>query len=85
MTDPVPRAILIVGMHRSGTSATAGMLHHLGVQLGSNLLPANEYNLTGYWEHVDIVAVHDELLQALGSEGEPNIAFRDQSSPVPLP
>jgi O-antigen biosynthesis protein len=59
-------AIIVLGMHRSGTSAIAGMLHHLGVALGSRLMPASTENLRGYWEHVDIVTLHDAVLAALG-------------------
>ncbi|HYM72888.1 MAG TPA: glycosyltransferase [Stellaceae bacterium] len=60
-------AIVVLGMHRSGTSALTGMLHHLGVALGERLMPATIDNPRGYWEHTDIVAAHDRLLSALGS------------------
>jgi hypothetical protein len=33
-------ALVVLGMHRSGTSALTGMLHHLGVALGERLMPA---------------------------------------------
>jgi GT2 family glycosyltransferase len=59
-------AIVVLGMHRSGTSALAGMLHHLGVALGDRLMPATEANPRGYWEHLDIVAVHQDLMAAFG-------------------
>jgi hypothetical protein len=58
-------AILVAGMHRSGTSATTGALSMCGVALGSSLIPAAEDNPKGYWESVDAVAIHDELLHAL--------------------
>src|ERR1700721_285115 len=60
-------AILVLGMHRSGTSALTGMLHHLGVALGERLMPATGDNPRGYWEHTDIVDVHQKILVALGS------------------
>src|SRR5579864_81175 len=60
-------ALVVLGMHRSGTSALTGMLHHLGVALGERLMPATIDNPRGYWEHTDIVAAHDRLLSALGS------------------
>ena len=60
-------AILIVGMHRSGTSALAGVLSRLGVKLGENLIPALPgANERGFWEHEEIVGVHDRILAALG-------------------
>jgi len=60
-------AVLVLGMHRSGTSAITGVLAHLGVETGSRLLPAHDtYNPKGFWEHAEIVSIHDELLQSLG-------------------
>jgi GT2 family glycosyltransferase len=59
-------ALVVLGMHRSGTSALTGMLHHLGVALGSRLMAATPDNPRGYWEHSDIVAVHERLMTALG-------------------
>jgi hypothetical protein len=61
------KAILVVGMHRSGTSALAGALSLLGVPLGDRLLKPGPDNPKGYWEHGDIVAVHEQLLAELGS------------------
>ena len=53
-TEPVlagSTALVVLGMHRSGTSALAGMLHHLGVALGDRLMKATLDNPRGYWEH----------------------------------
>src|SRR5580704_9384403 len=59
-------ALVVLGMHRSGTSALTGMLHHLGVALGSRLMAVTADNPRGYWEHSDIVAIHERLMAALG-------------------
>ncbi|OLC99949.1 MAG: hypothetical protein AUH86_01220 [Acidobacteria bacterium 13_1_40CM_4_58_4] len=61
------KAVAVLGMHRSGTSALCGALNLLGVDFGKHLMPANKWNPTGYWEHAKIVHLHDELLRALGS------------------
>ena len=61
-------ALVVLGMHRSGTSALTGMLHRLGVALGEHLMPATNDNPRGYWEHADIVKVHERLMAALGWE-----------------
>jgi glycosyltransferase involved in cell wall biosynthesis/predicted nucleic acid-binding Zn-ribbon protein len=45
----------------------AGTLKLLGVDLGPKLQPGNEGNVRGYFEHRDIVLLHDRLLNALGS------------------
>jgi hypothetical protein len=57
--------ILVIGMHRSGTSATAGALALLGVQLGERLIAGAPDNPKGYWEHAGAVTVDEELLTAL--------------------
>jgi O-antigen biosynthesis protein len=59
-------ALIVLGMHRSGTSALAGMLSHLGVAFGPRLLPPSPDNPRGYWEHADIVALHHQLLADVG-------------------
>lgn len=61
------RAILVLGMHRSGTSAVTRCLNLLGVDLGKHLLPPVEgNNPKGFWENTDVVSIHEELLGALG-------------------
>ena len=59
--------ILVVGMHRSGTSAMSGALQRLGVALGGRLVPGAGDNPKGYFEHERVVAIHEELFRALGS------------------
>ncbi len=60
------KAIIVLGMHRSGTSALTGCLGLLGVTLGTNLMPAHpEFNARGHWEHSDAAALNEQLLAAL--------------------
>ena len=61
------KAVVILGMHRSGTSALGGALQLLGVNFGQRLFPPGKDNEKGYWEHPEIVTLHDELLRSLGS------------------
>ncbi len=58
--------LLILGMHRSGTSVLSGCLHLLGADLGRNLMPTSEANQSGYFENQDLVLIHDILLRDLG-------------------
>ncbi|MGB3838894.1 MAG: hypothetical protein WA930_07250 [Rhodanobacter sp.] len=60
------KAILVLGMHRSGTSALTRVLNLLGVDLGGNFLKPAGDNRLGFWEHSDVVALHEKLLHALG-------------------
>ncbi|WP_051340644.1 sulfotransferase family protein [Azospirillum halopraeferens] len=74
---PANRALVVLGMHRSGTSALAGTFHKLGLDFGSNLMPPEEgSNELGFWEHNSIVPIHERILRALGSHW---------SDPAPLP
>lgn len=62
-----PTAILVTGMHRSGTSATAGALCAAGVELGEELLPPGSDNPKGYFESERAVAINERLMARLGS------------------
>ncbi len=63
-----PRAIIVLGMHRSGTSALTRMVNLRGVDLGSNLMsPASKNNEYGFWEHMDIYRLNEKLLEDLNS------------------
>ena len=67
-TDYLSRSIIVLGMHRSGTSALTGVLSYLGADPGPSLIPGIEgINPKGFWEHSEIVKVHNNLLTALGS------------------
>lgn len=45
------RCVLVMGVPRSGTSAVAGALHHLGVNMGEgHLQNGNQWNAKGYYE-----------------------------------
>ncbi len=59
-------ALLVLGMHRSGTSAVAGALAYAGAAPPRNLLPANSFNERGYFESTPITHLNDEILASLG-------------------
>jgi len=59
--------IIVLGMHRSGTSALAGVLRMLGVNLGGHRVIRSPENPGGFWEHPDVVTLHEKLLAALNS------------------
>jgi len=63
------RLIVVVGMHRSGTSAITRGLLALGVDLGDNLMPAAPgVNEKGFYEDMEINRLNIELLNAFGSD-----------------
>ncbi|MFG0319094.1 MAG: sulfotransferase, partial [Planctomycetota bacterium JB042] len=54
--------VIVSGMHRSGTSLAASWLAALGVDLGDDLVPADERNPKGYFEERSFVELHGNLL-----------------------
>jgi GT2 family glycosyltransferase len=59
--------ILVLGMHRSGTSAITRVLSLLGAALPRNMLGAQAGNDAGHWEPARLLVLNDELLQSAGS------------------
>lgn len=55
--------ILVLGMHRSGTSLTSGILNTLGFNPGGNLMPSRDENPKGYFERFDVALQNDSLLK----------------------
>ena len=60
-------AILLLGMHRSGTSAATRIFNLLGYDLPKSLMGVNESNPVGHWESDAVVVLNDVLLKELGS------------------
>jgi hypothetical protein len=75
-------AYLVLGMHRSGTSATGQLLALAGAQLPNNVMPADEHNAQGYFEPWRIAMFNDERLRAGGSAWDDVFAFPSPSAPA---
>ena len=61
-------AIIVLGMHRSGTSALARTISLLGARLPDDLVGPNEGNPHGHWEPQAIVELNDRMLAEAGSD-----------------
>ena len=61
------RAIFVLGMHRSGTSALARVLNLMGVDLGAGSEAAGKDNQRGFWEHPELNITNENILKSLGS------------------
>ena len=57
-----PPLVLLVGMHRSGTSLLGSLLPDLGVDLPGPLIPGDAHNPEGYSERSDVTALQEQLL-----------------------
>jgi O-antigen biosynthesis protein len=60
------KIVLILGMHRSGTSVFSAATQELGFHLGSELLEPSAENMKGFFENARIVDFNDRLLTRLG-------------------
>jgi len=93
MTSPVPlpppsgaadgHALVIGGMHRSGTSLLASLFHGAGVSVGQRLMGTGTGNDAGHFEDLDFHDFHERALIANGLSPE---GFTPQAEPdVPEP
>ncbi|MBI2963537.1 MAG: hypothetical protein HYY35_07265 [Deltaproteobacteria bacterium] len=62
--------VVVLGMHRSGTSAVTRAVNLLGAALGDvrDRMPPREDNPSGFWESASLTALNDELLEALDAQ-----------------
>ena len=71
------KVLIVLGMHRSGTSLVTRVLNLLVVFLGTRLMAPFASNPKGHWEHADIAPIHDRLLLS--------IAEREWHTVLPMP
>lgn len=59
--------VLVLGMHRSGTSALAGVFSRLGCEMPASPMPASKGNEKGFFESTVIRDLNEDLLASAGS------------------
>jgi hypothetical protein len=64
----VNRCVMVLGMHRTGTSTVAGVLHHLGVSMGNRLMPPTDDNPKGYYEDEDFYELNQKFVDSWKAE-----------------
>lgn len=59
--------LLVLGMHRSGTSVVTRLLNLMGASLGEDarLQPPDPVNPKGYWEREDVRELNQAILRHL--------------------
>lgn len=60
------KLFLVLCLHRSGSSATAGTLSQIGIHMGDNLIGAIKGNSKGHFENKDFVKLNNKLLNDAG-------------------
>ena len=58
--------IVVLGMHRSGTSLVSGILSKMGVNMGKKLLKASVENPKGYFEDIEFFNLNKKILEEAG-------------------
>ena len=61
----IEKIIVILGMHRSGTSVLSRSMKTLGFDYGDNLHPAGFDNPKGFFEDTDLIAFNETILHEL--------------------
>lgn len=61
-----PPTIVVIGMHRSGTSFTTRAINLLGANVGGNLVGSDSSNTAGHWEHKYSLDINKSILNISG-------------------
>lgn len=77
-------AILVGGMHRSGTSALTRALALAGADLPRTLMAPGSDNPLGFWESIPIAEVNDAVLAETGSRWDDVFGFSTRPEAAPL-
>ena len=64
--------VTVIGPHRRGTSAVAGILYHLGIHMGDDLIGPGLGNPTGHFEDCQFVELHNKII---GNWKDPQVNF----------
>jgi hypothetical protein len=79
MDNEQRRAILVLGMHRSGTSVLARLVNLLGATLPTDLYPPDAQNPTGYWESQYLVGLNEWVLESASANWPNCLGFRPET------
>ncbi|WP_321783636.1 hypothetical protein [Paraburkholderia sp. J94] len=61
-----PTLVIVLGMHRSGTSVTTRLMETMGANFGNKLWPAGPDNPKGFFEDSDVIRLNIDLMEATG-------------------
>ncbi len=75
------KVLIVLGMHRSGTSLLSNWLVNCGLNLGDRLIGPSATNPNGHFEDIDFVKIQDQILLkngvALYNDGKKKITIDD--------
>ncbi|KAF0817849.1 MULTISPECIES: sulfotransferase family protein [unclassified Cytobacillus] len=62
------KLFLVLCLHRSGSSATAGVMHHMGIHMGDHLFEPDQANPKGYFENSKFVNLNNSIMKECGGD-----------------
>ncbi|MCK5855135.1 MAG: glycosyltransferase, partial [Sulfurovaceae bacterium] len=75
------KCIIILGMHRSGTSLVSGLVSLQGFHLGTSKMPEHKDNPKGFFENMKIFRFNDKILKDHNSSWDNNsFCYKDIKS-----
>jgi hypothetical protein len=77
MTRNIQKEVIVLGMHRSGTSMVAGILECLGVDLGEDQPGRQWSNPLGHFEDVDFLSLNKDILASAGGSWDDPPTYSD--------
>jgi hypothetical protein len=75
MTMAHRQAVIVLGMHRSGTSAVAGTAIRLGLAPPNTMLPPSADNPAGFHESLPVTVLNHRLLRSAGCTWDDCLSF----------
>jgi len=78
--------LIVLGMHRSGTSVLARLLNLMGMYFGPEGIStgANHENPKGFWERRDVRVLNDHVLHSVGCDWDRVLEFDPEALPASL-
>ena len=67
--------LVVLGMHRSGTSMLMRLCNLAGVHVGERLIAAREDNAKGFWEHAEIVELDEKIFRLFALNSQDVLPF----------
>jgi hypothetical protein len=67
---PSSRGVVVLGMHRAGTSLVTRGIKSLGIDLGADFVDPQFDNPRGYWEDRNVVDLNQRVLSTFGLKWE---------------
>lgn len=84
MNKNLPREIIVLGMHRSGTSMLSGLLDILGVDMGDDYPGRQLSNPLGHFEDGDLLRLNESILVEAGGSWDhpPPLTVIKKQAPI---